>query len=78
VVDGIRRCLTRCASAEISATVIVLLGALVVAVFGALCLGVPALRHGTGLEICFAVLSATGCALILLRALAVERERAAW
>ena len=60
------------------ATVVLVSGAVALALFGLLCLELPVLRHGTGLEIWFAALAASGCALIALRAFAVARERAAW
>jgi two-component system, cell cycle response regulator len=60
------------------ATVVLASGAIALAVFGVLCLELPVLRHGTGLEIWFAALGASACALISLRAFAVARERGAW
>src|SRR6202012_2233487 len=54
------------------------LGAAVVATFVALCLALPSVRHGSGLELLFGGLAALACVVIVVRPVAVRAERAAW
>ena len=53
-------------------------GAAVVAAFIALCLALPSVRDGLGLEILFGGLAGLACLVIVLRSVAVAAERAAW